>query len=159
MANQPNRRPTDCVCMVSPYFEGAESIPGLGLPRFLGFGSGSGATTSRRTQIWVKIQPGRAPARPKSRTFFRPASQNFRTFGPLGLNPSSSDSRLQGFPNLYNIPPPPSPTQKAPRSSEVQCPLRGCIGRHADAVRIVGRMEKAKFFCGRVPPDPEFGRC
>ena len=31
--------------MVSPYFEGAESISGLGLPRFLGFGPGLGAET------------------------------------------------------------------------------------------------------------------
>ena len=31
--------------MVSPYFEGAESISGLGLPWFLGFGLGLGAET------------------------------------------------------------------------------------------------------------------
>ena len=31
--------------MVSPYFEGAEPISGLGLPQFLGFGLGLGAET------------------------------------------------------------------------------------------------------------------
>ena len=35
--NRPNRWPTDHVHMVSPYFKGAESISGLGLPQFLGF--------------------------------------------------------------------------------------------------------------------------
>ena len=45
IANQPNQKPTDSVHMVSPYFEGAESRSGLGLPRFLGFGSVSRANT------------------------------------------------------------------------------------------------------------------
>ena len=33
--------------MVSPYFEGAKFISGLGLPQFLGFGPGPGAETWR----------------------------------------------------------------------------------------------------------------
>ena len=44
--NDPNRRPTKNVLMVSLCFDGAESIPGLGLPTPLGFGPSSGAKTS-----------------------------------------------------------------------------------------------------------------
>ena len=37
--------PTDHVHMLSPYFKGAESVSGLGLPQFLGFGSRFGVET------------------------------------------------------------------------------------------------------------------
>ena len=65
--------------MVSPYFEGAKSISGLGLPRFLGFGPGLGAET-----WWLDPNLGQKVAweGPKSWTVF---SVWTITFAPLGV--------------------------------------------------------------------------